>query len=93
MIKICNLLLKMTAFFTPQIITRGHSRIPVYGGDRSNVIALLLTKTLIKLNPADCTPVAKILESPMYARPAMFIDDNMPLFDLLNQFQTGKSKV
>ncbi|KAL8575591.1 hypothetical protein ACOMHN_059655 [Nucella lapillus] len=73
------------------IITRGHSRIPVYGGSRSNVIALLLTKTLIKLNPADCIPVSKILESPTYARPAMFIDDSMPLFDLLNQFQTGKS--
>ncbi|XP_076467286.1 uncharacterized protein LOC143298327 [Babylonia areolata] len=73
------------------IITRGHSRIPVYGGSRSNVIALLLTKTLIKLNPADCTPVAKILQSSTYARPAMFIDDSMPLFDLLNQFQTGRS--
>ncbi|XP_070188562.1 uncharacterized protein [Littorina saxatilis] len=73
------------------IITRGHSRIPVYAGDRSNVIGLLLTKTLIKLSPADATPVAQVLQSRAYARPAMFVDEDMPLFDLLNLFRTGKS--
>ncbi|KAK7503006.1 hypothetical protein BaRGS_00005632, partial [Batillaria attramentaria] len=74
-----------------QIMTRGHSRIPVYGGDRSNVIALLLTKTLIKLDPDDNISIKDIVSSRIYARPAMFVDDTLPLFDLLNQFQTGKN--
>lgn len=74
-----------------QILNIGHSRIPVYAGECSNVIGLLLTKTLIGLDRAHTFRVQDLLGSSLYARPAMFVDDTMPLFDLLNEFETGRS--
>ncbi|XP_025097567.1 LOW QUALITY PROTEIN: DUF21 domain-containing protein At2g14520-like [Pomacea canaliculata] len=73
-----------------KILNIGHSRIPVYAGECSNVIGLLLTKTLIGLNRAHTFRVQDLLGS-IVCRPAMFVDDTMPLFDLLNEFQTGRS--
>ncbi|KAH9503668.1 DUF21 domain-containing protein [Bulinus truncatus] len=73
------------------MIQRCHSRVPVYCDDRSNVVALLLTKTLIKLRPDDAVPISHLVGDERYSRPALFIDSNMPLFDLLNLFQTGRS--
>uniref|UniRef100_A0A2C9K129 CNNM transmembrane domain-containing protein n=1 Tax=Biomphalaria glabrata TaxID=6526 RepID=A0A2C9K129_BIOGL len=68
-----------------------HSRVPVYENERSNIVALLLTKTLIKLSPDDALPVSDLVGDERYSRPALFIDSDMPLFDLLNLFQTGRS--
>ncbi|XP_050392217.1 uncharacterized protein LOC126810901 [Patella vulgata] len=73
-----------------EILEKGHSRIPVYDGNDSNIIGLLMTKTLIKLDPDDCVPVRTLVDSPVHARDVIFIKPNLPLFDLLNLFQTGK---
>ncbi|CAL1547310.1 unnamed protein product [Lymnaea stagnalis] len=73
------------------LIQRCHSRVPVYTNDRSNVVALLLTKTLIKLNPDDAIPISRLIGDERYSRAALFIESDMPLFDLLNLFQTGRS--
>ncbi|GFN84652.1 metal transporter cnnm2 [Plakobranchus ocellatus] len=73
------------------IIQNGHSRIPVYDLDRTNIVGCLLTKTLIKLDPDDAVPVSSLIRDGRYGRPPLFIYSNMPLFDLLNTFQTGKS--
>ncbi|KAL5010547.1 hypothetical protein ScPMuIL_012852 [Solemya velum] len=67
-----------------------HSRIPVYEGERSNIVGLLLIKMLIKLDPDDATPVKDLLSTPSL-RNVLFVEENLPLFDLLNIFQTGKS--
>ncbi|XP_035827215.1 DUF21 domain-containing protein At5g52790 [Aplysia californica] len=74
-----------------RILQRGHSRIPVYGSDPNNIIALLLTKTLIKLDPDDSVPVRQLLGDQSYARATLFVESDTPLFDLLNLFQTGRS--
>lgn len=73
------------------IIDTGHSRIPVYDLDRTNIVGCLLTKTLIKLDPDDAVAVSSLVNDRRYGRPPMFIESDQPLFDLLNMFQTGKS--
>lgn len=64
----------------------GHSRIPVYQGDRNNVIGLILTKSLLLLNPAVPTPVRKMK---LYSIPK--VEHNVTLVNLLNIFQEGAS--
>ncbi|RUS77967.1 hypothetical protein EGW08_014276 [Elysia chlorotica] len=76
-----------------QVIEMGHSRIPVYESDRTNIVGCLLTKTLIKLDPDDAVPVSSLVCDTRYGRPPMFIESDQPLFDLLNTFQTGKSRL
>ncbi|KAK3097502.1 hypothetical protein FSP39_010242 [Pinctada imbricata] len=73
-----------------ELISRSHSRIPVYQGHKSNIVGLLLVKTLITLDPDDAASVRNIIHT--YAVPSLlYVRDDTPLFDLLNQFQTGKS--
>jgi ankyrin repeat/SOCS box protein 13/metal transporter CNNM len=65
---------------------QGHSRVPVYKGERDNIVGMLLVKRLIHLDPEDCTPVTD-LEGANTSPPSCAT--TTPLFDLLNQFQTG----
>ena len=71
------------------MLHRGHSRVPVFKGDKSNVVGLLLVKKLIKLDPDDCTPIHTLEGA--YTPPRSCLA-TLPLFDLLNDFQTGRSK-
>eukprot|EP01012_Entosiphon_sulcatum_P062953 TRINITY_DN8971_c0_g1_i1.p1 TRINITY_DN8971_c0_g1~~TRINITY_DN8971_c0_g1_i1.p1 ORF type:complete len:492 (+),score=101.56 TRINITY_DN8971_c0_g1_i1:129-1604(+) len=69
-----------------RIIDTGHSRIPVFQGSRSNIKGLLLTKKLMVVSPEDQRPVSQLpLRRPFCVLPTT------PLFDLLNEFQLGKS--
>jgi Mg2+/Co2+ transporter CorC len=70
------------------IVVQGHSRVPVYRETGDNIVGMLLVKRLIHLDPDDCTPVAN-LEGAHIPPPSCHT--SMPLFDLLNQFQTGRS--
>ena len=68
------------------LIRWGHSRVPVYRGNRNNVLGVLLVKEHLLLDPDDATPVASLrLRKPALAHPASSI------FEVLNTFQTGKS--
>lgn len=71
-----------------EILHRGHSRVPVYSGTKDNIVGMLLVKRLIQLDPDECTPIAS-LEGASTPPPSCVT--SMPLFDLLNQFQTGRS--
>ncbi|XP_028124353.1 DUF21 domain-containing protein At5g52790-like [Camellia sinensis] len=68
------------------IMSKGHSRIPVYSGSPSNIIGLILVKNLIKCRAEDETPI-KILTIRRIPR----VGDSLPLYDILNQFQNGHS--
>ncbi|XP_070569081.1 uncharacterized protein [Ptychodera flava] len=72
-----------------QLLAKGHSRIPVYESSRSNVKGVLLVKTLIKLDPDDGTQVRDIFSK--HSRKLPVVPENTPLYDLLNEFQTGKT--
>ncbi|XP_062076122.1 DUF21 domain-containing protein At2g14520 [Humulus lupulus] len=68
------------------IASKGHSRIPVYSGSKTNIIGLILVKNLFFCNPEDETPIKH-----MTLRRIPRVYDNWPLYDILNQFQKGHS--
>lgn len=70
------------------IMTMGHSRVPVYSGDRTNIIGIILVKNLLAVNPDDAVPLRKML-----LRKVPRVRDNMPLYDILNEFQKGHSHI
>ena len=49
-------------------------------------------KTLISLDPDDEVPVSHLIESQLHNRPVAYVQDSVPLYDLLNEFQTGKCR-
>lgn len=69
-----------------KILARGHSRIPVYSGNPKNLIGLLLVKNLLTVRAETETPVSSVSIRRMPRVPA-----DMPLYDILNEFQKGSS--
>ncbi|KAL4313321.1 hypothetical protein GQ457_01G051460 [Hibiscus cannabinus] len=69
-----------------KILAHGHSRIPVYSGNPKNIIGLLLAKSLLTIRAETETPVSAVSIRKIPRVPA-----NMPLYDILNEFQKGSS--
>ncbi|XP_059455236.1 DUF21 domain-containing protein At4g14240-like [Corylus avellana] len=69
-----------------KVLARGHSRVPVYSGSPKNVIGLLLVKSLLTVRPETETPVSAVSIRRIPRVPA-----DMPLYDILNEFQKGSS--
>ncbi|XP_057956787.1 DUF21 domain-containing protein At4g14240-like [Malania oleifera] len=69
-----------------KILARGHSRVPVYSGNLKNIIGLLLVKSLLTVRPETETPVSAVSIRRIPRVPA-----DMPLYDILNEFQKGSS--
>lgn len=72
-----------------QLLEKGHSRVPVYRGGADNICGMLLVKKLIQLDPEDATPIQTI-EGARNPPPSCLT--TTPLYQQLNQFQTGRSK-
>ncbi|GMY28427.1 DUF21 domain-containing protein At1g47330 isoform X2 [Fagus crenata] len=70
------------------IMTRGHSRVPVYAGKRTNIIGLVLVKNLLTVDPRVVVPLRK-----MIIRKIPRVSEDMPLYDILNEFQKGHSHI
>ncbi|KAL5567890.1 hypothetical protein UlMin_024465 [Ulmus minor] len=68
------------------IASKGHSRIPIYSGSKTNIIGLILVKNLIFCHPEDETPIKH-----MTLRKIPRVYENWPLYDILNEFQKGQS--
>ncbi|KAH7557698.1 hypothetical protein JRO89_XS11G0205000 [Xanthoceras sorbifolium] len=71
---------------TGLIISKGHSRVPIYSGTPTNIIGLILVKNLIKYHPQDETLIRGLT-----IRRIPRVHDHLPLYDILNQFQKGHS--
>ncbi|EFJ05730.1 hypothetical protein SELMODRAFT_431347 [Selaginella moellendorffii] len=69
-----------------RILARGHSRVPVFAGSPRNIIGLLLVKSLLTVRPEAETPVNAVSIRKIPRVPA-----DMPLYDILNEFQKGNS--
>ncbi|KAK7315141.1 hypothetical protein VNO77_33673 [Canavalia gladiata] len=69
-----------------QIMSKGHSRIPVHSGHPRNVIGLILVKNLIFCRPEDETPMKNLI-----IRKIPRVYESWPLYEILNQFQKGHS--
>ncbi|CAK9185830.1 unnamed protein product, partial [Ilex paraguariensis] len=70
------------------IMTIGHSRVPVYSGNPTNIIGLILVKNLLTVDPEDAVPLRK-----MMIRKIPRVSEDMPLYDILNEFQKGHSHI
>ncbi|OAY55855.1 DUF21 domain-containing protein At4g14240 [Manihot esculenta] len=69
-----------------KVLARGHSRVPVYSGNPKNIIGLLLVKSLLTVRPETET-----LVSAVSIRRIPRVPSDMPLYDILNEFQKGSS--
>ncbi|KAF7818298.1 DUF21 domain-containing protein [Senna tora] len=69
-----------------KILARGHSRVPVFSGSPKNIIGLLLVKNLLTVRAETETPVSAVS-----IRRIPRVPSDMPLYDILNEFQKGSS--
>ncbi|URI09634.1 CBS domain-containing protein [Aquincola tertiaricarbonis] len=68
-----------------QVIATGHSRFPVYEGQRDNIIGILLAKDLLKLQRAPELNLRTLL------RPPVFVPESKGLNDLLRDFRSNRN--
>ncbi|TQD88804.1 hypothetical protein C1H46_025693 [Malus baccata] len=70
------------------IMAMGHSRVPVYAGKPGNIIGLVLVKNLLMVDPEDGVTLRKLM-----IRKIPRVSEDMPLYDILNEFQKGQSHI
>ncbi|XP_044508574.1 DUF21 domain-containing protein At2g14520-like [Mangifera indica] len=68
------------------ILNKGHSRVPVYYEQPTNIIGLILVKNLLTIHPGDEIPVKSVT-----IRRIPRVQETLPLYDILNEFQKGHS--
>jgi magnesium and cobalt transporter len=67
------------------VIETGHSRFPVYEGHRDNILGILMSKDLLKLQRAPELNLRTLL------RPAVFVPESKSLNDLLRDFRSNRN--
>jgi magnesium and cobalt transporter len=67
------------------VIDTGHSRFPVYEGQRENIIGILMAKDLLKLQRAPELNLRTLL------RPAVYVPESKGLNELLRDFRSNRS--
>uniref|UniRef100_A0A673LCQ8 Metal transporter n=1 Tax=Sinocyclocheilus rhinocerous TaxID=307959 RepID=A0A673LCQ8_9TELE len=72
-----------------EIMESGYTRIPVFEGDRSNIVDLLFIKDLAFVDPDDCTPLKTITK--FYSHTLHFVFNDTKLDAMLEEFKKGKS--
>lgn len=68
-----------------QVIDTGHSRFPVFDGERENIIGILMAKDLLKLQRAPELNIRALI------RPAVFVPESKGLNDLLRDFRGNRN--
>jgi magnesium and cobalt transporter len=69
----------------PEITDTGHSRFPVYEGDRDNIVGVLLTKDLLLALSDHALNIRTLI------RPAVFIPETKRLNELLHDFRMSRN--
>jgi len=69
----------------PEVIQTGHSRFPVFEGSRDNIIGVLMTKDLLKLQRAPELNLRTLLRQPL------FVPESKGLNGLLKDFRANRS--
>nr|PNR37528.1 hypothetical protein PHYPA_020637 [Physcomitrium patens] len=72
--------------FSLDVHTKLSGRIPVYEGDKRNLVGVLLVKSLLTAHVKAETPLTDVRLRKMPRVPS-----DMPLYDILNEFQKGSS--
>ncbi|TYI49576.1 hypothetical protein E1A91_D12G044600v1 [Gossypium mustelinum] len=68
------------------VLEKGHSRVPVYYEQTTNIIGLILVNNLLTIHPEDEVPVKSVT-----IRRIPRVQEELPLYDILNEFQKGHS--
>merc|ERR1719510_2566321 len=71
-----------------EIREQGYSRIPVFEGDRSNILHILFAKDLMFIDPDDNMPLAMVCE--FYNNEVNFVYADTPLNVMFNEFKSGE---
>ncbi|XP_067909181.1 metal transporter CNNM2-like isoform X6 [Heterodontus francisci] len=79
----CDAILDFTTM--SEIMESGYTRIPVYEGERSNIVDLLFVKDLAFVDPDDCTPLKTITK--FYNHPLHFVFNDTKLDAMLEEFK------
>jgi magnesium and cobalt transporter len=67
------------------VIDTGHSRFPVFEGERDNIIGMLMAKDLLKLQRAPELNIRTLLRQPV------FVPESKGLNELLREFRSNRS--
>ena len=67
-----------------EVLSRGHSRIPVFRGNRNNIKSILLAKSLIVVDPSNRTKVSQM--PTMFKRAPLWVSPDTQLLPLLHAF-------
>lgn len=68
-----------------QVIREAHSRFPVFDGERGNIIGVLMSKDLLKLQRSPTLNLRALL------RPANFVPETKGLYELLREFRSKRN--
>ncbi|KAK8987448.1 hypothetical protein V6N11_027199 [Hibiscus sabdariffa] len=68
------------------VLEKGHSRVPVYYEQPTNIIGVILVKNLLTIHHEDDVPVKNVT-----IRRIPRVRESLPLYDILNEFQKGHS--
>eukprot|EP00061_Rhincodon_typus_P014995 g42422.t1 len=68
-----------------EIMQCGYTRIPVYEGERSNIVDIVYVKDLAMVDPEDCTPLNTIIK--FYNHPLHFVFNDTKLDAVLEEFK------
>uniref|UniRef100_A0AAV2LN59 Metal transporter n=1 Tax=Knipowitschia caucasica TaxID=637954 RepID=A0AAV2LN59_KNICA len=68
-----------------EIMKSGYTRIPVFEGERSNIVDLLFVKDLAFVDPDDCTPLKTITK--FYSHQLHFVFNDTKLDAMLEEFK------
>jgi magnesium and cobalt transporter len=71
------------------VVESGHSRFPVIGEDRDQILGILLAKDLLRLQTAGDEP----FEIREYMRPVVFVPESKRLNVLLKEFRSGHNHI
>ncbi|KAK7086718.1 Metal transporter cnnm2 [Halocaridina rubra] len=69
------------------IMQQGYSRVPVYEGDRTNIVSVLFIKDLAFIDPDDNTPLKTLCQ--FYQNPLNFVIEDTTLDVVMKDFKEG----
>ncbi|CBZ49626.1 putative CBS domain multi-pass transmembrane protein [Neospora caninum Liverpool] len=84
--------MRLTRELLVDVLRKGHSRIPVYEGRRSNVRGVLLVKSLILIDPKAGIRIRDLMRGRTFRRlcTPLFVAPSANPYQLLNEFQEGR---
>merc|ERR1711872_556467 len=71
-----------------EIKDQGYSRIPVYDGERVNIVHILFAKDLLFIDPDDEKPIEEVCK--FYKNEVNLVYDDTVLTDMFNEFKSGE---